>query len=628
LPIANCRLPIWSAGIRQSVIGNRQLAIGNLIMTPERWQQIDQLFKAALACEPAQREQFLADKCTGDEPLRLEVESLLSSLDEAEGFIEAPAGDLAAELLGAHRSTYEPGQQNQNYRIVRQLGSGGMGEVYLAEDIRLHRKVALKILPPHFTVNPDRVRRFEREARAASALNHPNIVTIYEIGQSNTTHFIATEFVDGETLREHMSRQRISIDEVLNIGTQIVSALQAAHQAGIVHRDIKPENIMLRRDGIVKVLDFGLAKLGPEELPIHSEAPTNPMVHTNPGVVMGTVGYMSPEQARATAVDARADIWSIGVVMYEMVAGRTPFAGETQSQIIVSIIEHDPVSLSINSEVPDELQRIVGKCLVKNRERRYQRVEDLLVDLKRLKQRLEVDAAIGSTAEPGKTRDDDAAIRIHKPMATDEIAVAQTGSRLVHFARGLKSSRRRQWLMASVLVFVAVITPVAYWRYKLTNTANPVRSTDKPANTTSPIRTLAIIPFENQTQDSDSAYLARAIPETLGTYLSKPGVKVLMRSPVNGTVVDMQRELANTLGVVAIMTGRVARRGDNIVVSVEVVEAKTRSRIWRQQYNRKLTHVITVQLEVADEIVQRVREMAFGQFIIGLSPSTRAQAND
>ena len=589
-------------------------------MTPERWQQIDQLFKAALACAPAQREQFLADKCAGDETLRLEVESLLSSLDEAEGFIEAPAGDLAAELLGTQRSTYEPGQQNQNYRIVRQLGSGGMGEVYLAEDIRLKRKVALKILPPHFTVNPDRVRRFEREAYAASSLNHPNIVTIYEIGQSNTTHFIATEFVDGETLREHISRQRITVDEVLNIGTQIASALQAAHQAGIVHRDIKPENIMLRRDGIVKVLDFGLAKLGQEEIEVLSEAPTNPMVHTNPGVVMGTVGYMSPEQARAADVDARTDIWSLGVVMYEMVSGRRAFVGETPSQTIVSIIELEPVPLSINTEVPRELQQIITKCLVKNRGLRYQRVADLLSDLKRLKQRLEVDAAIGVTAQPRKT-DDDAFTTIFKPMATDAIAVARTGSRLVHFARDLKSNRRRQLFMASVLIFVVLTTSVAYWRYKLTNRASAVPSTNEPTNTAIPLRTLAIMPFENQTEDSQSDYLAQAIPETVGTYLRSKGVRVLAQSRLKGAAADIQREMANTLGVVAIMNGRIVRRGDIIEVSVEVIDSKTKSLIWSEQYNRKLTNAVILQLDVAGKIYQRVREMAFEQFIIGLTRS-------
>ena len=602
-------------------------------MSPERWQQINQLFHAALACEPREREEFLAGKCAGDEPLRLEVESLLSSLDEAEGFIEAPAGDLAAELLGAHRSTYEPGHHILNYRIVSQLGSGGMGEVYLAEDIRLHRKVALKILPPHFMVNPDRVRRFEREARAASALNHPNIVTIYEIGQSHTTHFIATEFVDGETLREHMSRQRTTIDEVLNIGSQVCSALQAAHQAGIVHRDIKPENIMLRRDAIVKVLDFGLAKLAPEELGVDSQAPTNPMVHTNPGVVMGTVGYMSPEQARAADVDTRTDIWSLGVVMYEMVSGRKPFVGETPSHIIVSIIEHEPAPLSINSEVPDELQRIVTKCLVKNRERRYQSVADLLADLKRLKQRLEVDAAIGSIAEPQKRDDEDAVTRSHKPAATDDSAIARTGSRLVHLARGLKSSRRRKWLIASMLAFVALITPVAYWRYKSTNTARPVRSIDKSTNTTSSVRSLAVMPFENHTQNPDWEYLSQAIPETVSTELSRlPGVKVSIRSSpfrYKGKALDFLeidiQEVANNLGVVAIMTGRITQRGDKTVLSVQLINARDTSLIWGKEYssspirnsrNRDLTDTLKVQFDIANEIVQRLRETAFSEFVI------------
>jgi len=207
-------------------------------MTPERWQQIDRLFHAALDCKPAERAEFLASKCAGDEPLRHEVESLISSLEEAESFIEAPAGDVAAELLGTHQPAFQRGQQIENYRIVRLLGSGGMGEVYLAEDVRLKRKVALKLLPAHFTVNPDRVRRFEREARAASALNHPNIVTIYEIKQSGATHFIATEFVDGKTLRQMMSEKPLKLSEVLNVAIQVADALSGAHAAGIVHRDV------------------------------------------------------------------------------------------------------------------------------------------------------------------------------------------------------------------------------------------------------------------------------------------------------------------------------------------------------------------------------------------------------
>ncbi len=330
-------------------------------------------------------------QCSGDEPLRREVESLLSSLTEADGFMETPAGDVAAELLGTHRSTYESGQQIQNYRIVRQLGAGGMGEVYLAEDIRLNRKVALKLLPPHFTVNPDRVRRFEREARAASALNHPNIVTIYEIGQSNTTHFIATEFVDGKTLRQRINEKPLTLGETLSVSTQVADALSGAHVAGIVHRDIKPENIMIRPDGYVKILDFGLAKLT-EQQATDADLETPTLLQTNPGLVMGTVQYMSPEQARAKDVGVGTDIWSLGIVTYELLAGQLPFTGETPSHVMVSLMEDKLSPLINHANVPDELDRLVTKALRKNRKERYQTVDQLARDLRALKQKLQLDS--------------------------------------------------------------------------------------------------------------------------------------------------------------------------------------------------------------------------------------------
>ena len=362
-------------------------------MTPERWQQIDQLFQAALACEPAHREEFLDARCAGDESLRREVESLLSSLEEDEGFIETPAGDLAAELLGTHRSTYEPGHQIQNYRIVSQLGSGGMGEVYLAEDIRLKRKVALKLLPPHFTVNPDRVRRFEREARTASALNHPNIVTIYEIGQENTTHFIAAEFVDGKTLRQRINEKPFTLEETLSVSIQVADALSGAHAAAIVHRDIKPENIMIRQDGYVKILDFGLAKLT-EQQTTESDLETPTLLQTNPGLVMGTVQYMSPEQARAKNVGFRTDIWSLGIVMYELLAGHVPFSGETPSHVMVSLMEEQLPSLRDHANVPEDLDRFVAKALRKNQKERYQSADQLGGELRSLKQKLQLDPVL------------------------------------------------------------------------------------------------------------------------------------------------------------------------------------------------------------------------------------------
>jgi len=368
-------------------------------MKPERWQQLDNLFHSALQREPAQRASFLDQACDGDESLRKQVEALVTAHERAGSFIERPAMEVEARGIAGDQGNKEEslatGETVSHYRIISSLGSGGMGDVYLAHDTVLGRQVALKLLPQNFTSDQNRLRRFQLEARAASALNHPNIVTIHEIGKTDFLHFIATEFVDGETLREHMTNTRITLGEVLDIAAQIGSALQAAHQAGIVHRDIKPENIMVRRDGVVKVLDFGLAKLTPQHVaPDDRRAPAQSMVQTNPGVVMGTAGYMSPEQARGQQVDARTDIWSLGVVLYELLAGRAPFGGETPSHVIVSILETEPSSLGGDGGVPAELGRIVAKALEKERDGRFQTAGELALELKNLKAELEVEARL------------------------------------------------------------------------------------------------------------------------------------------------------------------------------------------------------------------------------------------
>src|SRR5438477_6613042 len=261
------------------------------------------------------------------------------------------------------------------YRILEKLGAGGMGEVYLAEDTKLGRKVALKLLAEELTQNRDRLSRFDQEAYAASALNHPNILTIYEMGDEGGRHFIATEFVDGQTLRTRLSGAPMELSEVLSVAIQIAGALEEAHAAGIIHRDIKPENVMIRRNGHVKVLDFGLAKLMERQEPeqADTEAVTRALVQTDAGMVLGTSQYMSPEQARGKPVDARTDIWSLGVVLYEMATGRAPFSGETKTDVIVAIAKNDPPPLvRFAPNAPDELQRIVLKCLRHDREARYQ----------------------------------------------------------------------------------------------------------------------------------------------------------------------------------------------------------------------------------------------------------------
>jgi len=291
-----------------------------------------------------------------------------------------------------------------HYRILEKLGAGGMGEVYLAEDLKLGRKVAIKILSEAYTTNRDRLSRFEQEASAASALNHPNILTIHEVGNEKGRHFIATEYIDGVTLRRKMSESPLEIREILDIAVQVGSALEEAHAAGIIHRDIKPDNVMVRRNGYVKVLDFGLAKLtesSTDRTPSDGEASTRVMVQTDAGVVMGTSHYMSPEQARGKPVDARSDIWSLGVVIYEMVAGKPPFEGETSTDVIVAITQKEPLPLlRFAPNLPAELDWIVTKALRKDREERYQTIKELLTDLRRLKQRIEFEAELERSVAP------------------------------------------------------------------------------------------------------------------------------------------------------------------------------------------------------------------------------------
>src|SRR5438094_691649 len=370
-------------------------------MNSKRSQEIDGIFQAALDLPSEQRLAYLDRVCASDEELRAEVESLISSYDRSGSFIEQPAIEIDASIVAGPLMS-KVGESIGHYQIVEPLGAGGMGEVYLASDTRMDRQVALKVLPQYFTQDQERVRRFQQEAQAALALNHPNILTIYEIGETNDTHFIATEFIQGETLRQRMAGTSLKLSEALDIAGQVANALTAAHEAGIVHRDIKPENIMLRRDGFAKVLDFGLAKLTEREgVATNAGAPRQMNVKTDPGMVMGTADYMSPEQARGVNVDARTDIWSLGVVLYEMVAGRVPFEGETPSDVISFILQKEAPPLArCAPETPAELQRIVDKSLTKNRDERYQTAKDLLIDLRRLNKRTDFEDELQRSTSP------------------------------------------------------------------------------------------------------------------------------------------------------------------------------------------------------------------------------------
>src|SRR4029450_8105617 len=352
---------------------------------------------------PGERAAFLDEACHGDDGLRREVGSLLTSYERSENFIELPAFQVAPELVTNDRTGALVGKLIGHYRIESLIGGGGMGEVYLARDERLGRKAALKLLPDSLTTDETQLSRFKNEARSASALNHPNILTVYEIGTEGNRQFIATEFIEGITLRASLEGARINPHAALEIAMQVASALAAAHEAGVVHRDIKPENIMLRPDGYVKVLDFGIAKLT-EQKPASDEhkGTATATLQTRLGLVLGTAHYMSPEQARGQKVDARSDIWSLGVVLYEMVAGSTPFRGDTPSDCIAAILTAEPAPVSsISPDVPARLESILQRALRKNTDERYQTIKEMLADLRILKANLEAERSLSQTKSSG-----------------------------------------------------------------------------------------------------------------------------------------------------------------------------------------------------------------------------------
>ena len=437
-------------------------------MTPERYQKAGHLYHAALEIEPASRAAFLDEACGEDEELRRETESLLLAHDKVGNYFGTPALEVAAGLLGGQQHLSLMGHSLSHYRVLSLIGAGGMGEVYLAEDTRLGRKVALKLLPKEYTEDPDRVRRFELEARAASSLNHPNIVTIFEVGQVDGRHFIATEYIEGQTLRERLSGAQLELGEAIDVAAQVSSALEAAHEAGIVHRDIKPENVIVRRDGLVKVLDFGLAKLAERRtLSVGSEAPTVVSAETTPGLVLGTVSYMSPEQARGLKVDARSDNFSLGVVMYEMVAGRCPFEGATASDLMAAILQNEPLPLDrFAQNLPAELERMVAKALRKDRDERYQTAGELSVDLKSLKQELEVEERLNRSPKRDTDNrrittksDSKSAVEIvyESGTTTGDVATARSTSSAEYMVGEIKRHKRGAVLALAGVVAAALI---------------------------------------------------------------------------------------------------------------------------------------------------------------------------
>ena len=372
-------------------------------MEPERWAQVSRIFNSAIELDSEARDAYVERECGADESLAHEVKRLIENHQKAsaQDFIAEPA---FANQSSSESKTLAAGQRLGPYLILQHLGTGGMGEVYLATDARLDRRVALKILSGELAHDRRRMQRFQQEARLASSLNQPNILTIFEFGEINSLNLLATEYIEGETLRQYLRSHKLKLTQILDMSFQILSALDAAHEAKIVHRDIKPENVMIRsRDHVVKVLDFGLAKATESASSTHaSDLEGDTQYKTAAGTLLGTVNYMSPEQAQGLTVDERTDLWSTGVVIYEMVTGQMPFKGRTKNHILVDILENEPVSLSEASPfaVPDELKRIVEKALTKQLDERYQTAKDMLIDLRKLRKQLDVEAEMRRSVGP------------------------------------------------------------------------------------------------------------------------------------------------------------------------------------------------------------------------------------
>ena len=583
-------------------------------MSSDDLQRVEEVFQTALDLPPEQRVAYLGEVCAGDAEMRSEVEALVLAYERSYDFIERPAMEIDAAIVASSLSGTLLGQTISHYRIIERLGEGGMGVVYLAQDTKLGRRIALKLLPARFTIDAERVHRFEQEARAASALNHPNIVTIHEIGQLDASHFIATEFIEGVTLREHLGAGRLKVDEALAVATQVASALTAAHAAGIMHRDIKPENIMLRSDGYVKVLDFGLAKLTlPGTSAVDTEAQTKTPIKTDPGILMGTVNYMSPEQSRGQALDSRTDIWSLGVLLYEMLAGSTPFKGETPSHVIVSILEKEPLPLAdYSADVPAELELIVGKALNKRQDERYQTARELHLDLQNLKQDREVEARLGRPIHTSEGKPETATRRRAAAAAsnripgsiTGETGVAQPTSGGEYLVRQI-NRHRRSFAAIGVIALVATLALSYTYFFRRRSIYGQAISSNK----TTQNRSIAVMPFANDSGDPKLEYLSDGLAGDLIESLSEvPGLEVKALSTVvryKGTNSNAQ-EIGQKENVEAVLFSHLIESGEALTLRVELVDSRNGNILWGKTYQKKESGLVVLQSELARELVGKL----------------------
>ena len=628
-------------------------------MTPARLKTIEEIFLAAVEQEPEQVSAFLDTACEGDAVLRREVEALLASHQRAGQFIERSAVGLATRIIQNGQPDLLIGQTIGHYKISESIGTGGMGEVYLATDVTAGRKAALKLLPMRFTGDAERLRRFQQEAHAVVALNHPNILTVYEIGEDHSIHYIASELIEGETLRQRLTRGPMQLSEAVDVAIQVASALAAAHQAGIVHRDIKPENIMLRPDGYVKVLDFGIAKLAEQEVPVtipRDEALL--LVETNLGSILGTVRYMSPEQACGAQVDKSTDIWSLGVVLYEMVTGHAPFTGDTPKEVMSAILEKEQPPLTrYIAHTPAELQQIISKTLRKDRKERYRSAHDLLKALKDLRRNLEFESFFkNGFFDEVKRR------KVYRVAAAYIIAAAgiiQLASAAFP-AWDLPNSALRL-----VIVLLLIGFPLALilgWVFDVTPqgiraTPRAALGTHRRGNVIMLVATgviisavagffllprvsahkvdksIAVLPFENLSEDKANAYFAEGIQDEILTRLSKiADLKVISRTSTQHykSAPENLPEIAKQLGVAHILEGSVQKSGEAVRVNVQLIKAANDSHLWGDTFDRKLTDIFSVESEVAKAIADQLRAKLTGQEeqAIAAKPTDNPQAYD
>jgi eukaryotic-like serine/threonine-protein kinase len=527
---------------------------------PAQLEKIEEIFYAALDQEPAQVAKFLDTACEGDAVLRRKVEALLASRERVGSFIETPAAGIATRIIQNGQADLLVGQTFGHYKISKRIGSGGMGDVYLATDVTAGRKAALKLLPMRFTGDAERLKRFQQEAHAVVALNHPNILTVYEIGEDHSTHYIASELIEGETLRQRLARGPIEVGEALDVAIQVASALAAAHEAGIVHRDINPGNIMLRPDRYVKVLDFGIAKLAESTFAeaTADRAGSVTLAATNLGSILGTVPYMSPEQACGAPADKRTDIWSLGVILYEMVTGHEPFTGDTPREVMTSILQKEPPPLTTyKKRTPAELRQIIAKALRKDRTERYQSVSEMLQALKNLRHKLELKAA----------------------------------------PSWLRWTRSPAALVLVLLAAALALALPFYWNRNLTTSSPPEKS-------------IAVLPFLDLSETKDQEYFCDGMSEEILDALAKvDALRVVGRTSsfsFKGKNANVS-EVGKKLNVANVLEGTLRREGNRVRVTAELVNTRTGFHVWSETYERELQGVFALQDEITRSIVDALK---------------------